>query len=110
MVLRPLHPGALRAKLGRRQALHGLPQRGRLEKPAHFEMFAQPIDGERAGVPALIGAFFDEPGALESSEHLVGDGPADAEMLGERALVDKEPAVREQCGDGMLDQGVDARL
>ena len=110
MVLRLLHSRALRAELGWRQALHGLPQRGGLEQPAHFEMLAQPVDCKRAGVPALVRVLFDQPGALESSQHLMGDGPADDEMLGERALVDKEPTVRQQGCDGMLDQRIDARL
>ena len=88
MVLRLLHARALRAEFGRRQALHGLPERGGLEQPAHFEMLAQPVDCERAGVPALVRVLFDQPGALESSEHLMGDSPADDEMLCERAFVD----------------------
>ena len=71
---------------------------------------SQPVDGKRTGVPALVCILFDEPGALESSEHLMGDGPADDEMLGERALVDKEPAVRKQGCDRMFDERIDARL
>ena len=94
MVLRLLHPLALHAELGRRQGLYGLPQSGRLEQPAHLEMLAQPVDRERTGVPALVHDLFDESGALKSSQHLMGNGPANAKVLGERALVDEEPTVR----------------
>ena len=73
-------------------------------------MLAQPVDRERPGIPSLVRVLFDEPGALESSQHLMGDGPADAEMLRERALVDKEPTVRQQGRDGVLDERIDARL
>ena len=40
----------------------------------------------------------------------MGDGPADAEVLRERALVDKEPTIRQQGRDGVLNERIDARL
>ena len=73
-------------------------------------MLSQPVDRERPSVPSLIHILFDEPGALESSQHLMGDGPADAEVLRERALVDKEPTIRQQGRDGVLNERIDARL
>src|SRR5271155_5650421 len=73
-------------------------------------MLAKPVDRERTGVPALIRILFDEPGALESSQHLMGDGPADDELLCECALVDQEATVRQRGCARVLDKRIDARL
>src|ERR1700686_984968 len=110
MVLRLLHALALHAEFGRRNGLHGLPQCYGLEQPTHLEMLSQPVDRKRASVPTLVPILFDEPGALKSSQDFVGDCPADAEMLCERALVDKEPAIRQRGSDGVFDERIDARL
>ena len=81
------------------------PRAGRLEQPAHLEMLAQPVDRERTRVPALVHDLFDEPGALKSSQHLMGNGPANAKVLRERALVDEEPTVRQRLATACSTSG-----
>src|SRR5271166_1282942 len=83
-----------------------LTQRFRLQEPADLEMMGDVAGRQRPGVPALVAVLNRDAGSFELGQHFMRNRAADVEVLGERALIEKEPPVDDACRDRMLDGAI----
>jgi hypothetical protein len=92
------------------ETAHRLAQRLWFEQPAHFEVIAQTINRERAGVPSLIALPDDQSRSFQARQDLVRNGAAHSVMSRQGRLVHEKPAESKQRRDRVLDLRVDSSM
>ena len=105
---RPLHAVSHRPKLALGDDVRRLHYRGRLEQPPDLEELAEPLPGQRSGVPPRIRLASNDADALQARHHLVGNGSADSIMFGQGLGTDLKPSKHEATRYLAFDLAVDA--
>ena len=84
-----------------------LDQGAGLEQDPHLVKIGNALWGQRPDVPARIALLAGQTDPFEPQQQFVGDGAADAEMLGQGLRADLETSEQQAGGDFALDDRID---